>query len=180
MYVVADFMNFCCVGLHFSTFSIIPFTLNCVTWLPVSYLFRHALKNALISLFFFYYSIYFELFYISASLAPFSARINVRSFFSNMSVILFLLSCVTWLPVLYLFRHASKNAFISLIFLFVHLLWIVLHQCCSLAPFSARINIRPHFSNFSIIPFTLNCITSVLVSRVFQSALKYALISPIY
>ena len=162
MYVLADFMNFCCVGLHFSTFSIIAFTLSCVAWLPVSYLFRHPSKNALISLlfllfhllwialhdcqsrtffgtlqktllflYFFYYSIYFQLRYMIASLVPFSAPFKKRSHFSTFSIIPFTFNCVTWLPVSYLFRHPSKNALISLLFLLFHLLWIALHDCQS-------------------------------------------------
>ena len=162
----------------FSTFSIIPFTFNCVTWF--------------------------------ASLVPFSAPFKKRSHFSTFSMIPFTLNCVTWLPVSYLFRHPSKNALISLLFLLFHLLWIVLHDCqsrtffgtlqktlsflyffyysiyfelcymiASLVPFSAPFKKRSHFSNFSIILFTLNCVTSVLVSHPFRHALTYALICAI-
>ena len=140
---------------HVSTFSIIPFTLNCVTWLPVSYLVRHPSKNALISLifllfhllwialhdcqsrtlfgtlqktlsclYFFYYSIYFQLRNMIASLVPFSAPFKKRSYFSSFSIIPFTFNCVTWLPVSYLVRHPSKKALISLLFLLFHLLSI--------------------------------------------------------
>ena len=72
-------------GSSFSNFSIMPFTLNCVTSVLVSHPFRYALTYARISLIF-HNSIYFELCYISASLTRFSARIKVRSHFSNLLV----------------------------------------------------------------------------------------------
>ena len=87
-----------------STFSIDSFTLNCVTSVPIWHPFRHALKYAVICPISF---IYPELCYISASLAPFLARLKIRSDLSSFSIMPFTVSCVTPVPVLtsHLFRH---------------------------------------------------------------------------
>ena len=50
--------------------------------------------------------IYFELCYISGSLAPFSARLKIRSDLSNFSIMPFTLSCVTPVLISHLCRHA--------------------------------------------------------------------------
>ena len=80
-----------------STFSIVSYTLTCVTSVPIWHPFRHALKYAVICPI---SSIYPELCYISASLAPFLARLKIRSDLSSFSIMPFTVSCVTPVPVL--------------------------------------------------------------------------------